>query len=382
MSWCCSLRAPRNCRRSAKNGKQAKAAKAAKTEKFVPIETIEELAGRRLGIIGRSKANVTMLEVILKQYGIPADKVQREMIKTDDVAPIKEGKVDAVMAVGPVGSRITADAILAATRGKEPPNFLTIGAAEAIAERNPIYESTEILAGAFGGSPPQPEESLDTISVSHFIVAHKTLSEQTIGELARLLYSVRQTVAAEVPAAAKIEAPETGKGSVVTVHPGAAAYIDGTQKNFFDRYSEFIYLGVMLLSFAGTGVAGLVSFSKAGERAQRVEMIERLVAMIATARAATTGEELDTLSADADELLKTTLQQAEKDGLDNSQLAAFSLALTRRAGDCGAAGRGGAGACRAGTRCAGPAFQRCVSTRKYSARESWLNIRAFQQGRG
>jgi hypothetical protein len=233
------------------------------------------------------------------------------------------------MTVGPVGSRITADAILAATRDKEPPNFLAIGAAEAIAERNPIYESTEILAGASGGSPPQPEEALDTIGVSHSIVAHKTLGEQTIGELARLLFSVRQAVASEVPAAAKIEVPETGKDSVVTVHPGAAAYIDGTQRNFFDRYSDFIYLGVMLLSFAGTGIAGLVSFSKAGARAQRVETIERLVAMIASARAASSGEELDSLSADADGMLRTTLQQAEKDGLDSSALAAFTLALNQ-----------------------------------------------------
>ena len=81
------------------------------------------------------------------------------------------------MSVGPVGSPITADAIVAATRGKEPPTFLAIGAAEAIAERNPIYESTEIKAGAFGGSPPRPEESVDTIGVNHYIVARKTLAE-------------------------------------------------------------------------------------------------------------------------------------------------------------------------------------------------------------
>jgi TRAP-type uncharacterized transport system substrate-binding protein len=333
---------------TAKHGRQTKAAKAARAEKAEPIETIEELSGRRLGVVGRSKANVTLLEAILKQYGIPADKVHVETIKTDDLTPIKEGKVDAVMTVGPVGSRITADAIIAAMRGKEPPTFLTIGAAEAIAERNPIYESAEILAGAFGGSPPQPEESLDTIGVSHFIVANRSLSEQTIGELARLLYSMRQTVAAEVPAAAKIEAPETGKDSVITVHPGAAAYIDGTQRNFFDRYSDFIYLGVMLLSFAGTGVAGLVSFSKAGERAQRVDVIERLVAMIANARAARTGAEIDTLSAEADGMLKTTLQQAEKGGLNESALAAFTLALNQarqaiaeRRGMLGAAPAGG-----------------------------------------
>jgi hypothetical protein len=77
---------------AAKNGRQAKAARGAKTEKHEPIETIEELAGRRLGILGRSKSNVTILEIILKQYGIPVDKVQVETFKTDDLSPIKEEK--------------------------------------------------------------------------------------------------------------------------------------------------------------------------------------------------------------------------------------------------------------------------------------------------
>jgi TRAP-type uncharacterized transport system substrate-binding protein len=309
-----------------KDAKKAKATKAAKTD-LPAIEKIEDLSGRRIGIIGRTKANATLLEVILKQYGIPVDKVTVETIPTKDPTAIKEGKVDAVMTVGPVGSSITADAIIAGTRDKEAPTFLTIGAAEAIAERNPIYEALEIKAGAFGGSPPQPEESLDTVGVSHYIVARKDLGEQTIAEFARLLYAVRQTVATEVPAAAKIEAPETGKSSVVTVHPGAAAYIDGTQKSFFDRYSEYFYLGIMLVSFAGSGIAGIVSFSKAGEREDRVEVIDHLVDLIAKARVATSGEELDRLTADVDEIMKTTLHQIEKGEVEDSQLSAFTLAL-------------------------------------------------------
>ena len=42
---------------------------------------------------------------------------------------IRDSNVDVIMSVGPVGSPITADAIAAATRGKEPPTFLPIDAA-------------------------------------------------------------------------------------------------------------------------------------------------------------------------------------------------------------------------------------------------------------
>ena len=56
-------------------------------------------------------------------------------------------------------------------------------------------------------------------------------------------------------------------------------------------------------------------------------MLDRLVALIAEARAAKSCEELDRLNAEADEILKATLQQAEKDSLDQSALGAFTLAL-------------------------------------------------------
>jgi hypothetical protein len=38
-------------------------------------------------------------------------------------------------------------------------------------------------------------------------------------------------------------------------HPGAAAFIDDHMQSFFDKYSDFIYLGIMLLSGLGSGAA-------------------------------------------------------------------------------------------------------------------------------
>ena len=37
------------------------------------------------------------------------------------------------------------------------------------------------------------------------------------------------------------------------VHPGAAAYLDGELKTFFDRYSDLMYWGLMLFSFVRLG---------------------------------------------------------------------------------------------------------------------------------
>ena len=59
-------------------------------------------------------------------------------------------------------------------------------------------KSGEIKAGAFGGSPQRPEESVETIEVHHFIVARKTLSEQVVADFTKHLFAIRQSLAAEM----------------------------------------------------------------------------------------------------------------------------------------------------------------------------------------
>ena len=322
----------------------AKPAAAAKTEKAEKIEKVEDLVGKRVGIIGRTQSNVELLRVVLRQYGISSDKVV--MLSTDAeskknapdkvsivqfdpnnvAAAIRDSKVDAILAVGPVSSTITADAIVAATR-KEPPTFLAISAAEAIAERNPVYEATEIKAGAFGGSPPRPEESVDTIGVNHYIVARRKLSEDTVGEFTRLLFSIRQSLAAEMTSAAKIEAPDTDKDAAVPVHPGAAAYIDGEMKTFFDRYNDLLYWGLMVFSFFGSALAGLASYTKSDERARRLRVLEKLLEITKAARTAETIQQLDELQAETDKILSNMIQDVEGNSLDEAALTAFSISL-------------------------------------------------------
>lgn len=325
----------------------AKGAKGKAAAKTKPVEKIEQFIGRRVGIIGRSPRNLDLLKAILRQYNISPDKIV--MLGSDDLgkpnAPdkvsvvqfdpnnvgqvIRDSNADVIMSVGPVGSTITADAIAAATRGKEPPTFLAIGAAEAIAERNPVYESSEIKAGAFGGSPPRPEESVDTIEVQYFIVARKLVSEQVAADLTKNLFTSRQAVAAEIPAAAKIEKPDTDKDAAVPVHPGAAAYLDGELKTFFDRYNDYIYLALMVVSFLGSGFAGLLSYNKADDRVRRLRSLERLLDIAKGARAAETTQALDELQDEIDTIQAEMIQEVEASTLDDTAMMAYSVSIDR-----------------------------------------------------
>jgi hypothetical protein len=296
---------------------------------------------------------VELLKIIVRAYGISPDKVieldpedgSKQTAASDKItvihfdpkdvsAAISKHKVDVIMAVGPVSSTITSAAIAAATRGKEGPTFISIGAAEAIAQRHPIYEAGEIKAGALGGAPPKPEEDIDTISFSHYIVARKALNDQMVGEFARVLFSIRQSLLAEstterneVTSALKIEAASTDKDAPVAVHPGAAAYYTGDQKTFFDRYSDLLYWGLMLFSFSGTAVAGLVGFAKVDDRVRRLKALERLLHLTKAARHAETIEALDQLQEDTDLILGEMIHEVENDALDEAALMAFSVSL-------------------------------------------------------
>ncbi|HKU06977.1 MAG TPA: TAXI family TRAP transporter solute-binding subunit, partial [Bradyrhizobium sp.] len=284
-----------------------------------------QLAGHRIGVIGRTQANVNLLKVILRQYGVDPTKVEVIQFPANEAAEAIRGqKADAYLAAGPANSKITTDAILASARDGGTPTILAIDLAEAIAQNHPAYEASDIPAGSFGAVP---EEEVKTISFSHHIVARKGLSESTVGAFTRQLFSIRQTLKNEFPLTAKIETPDTDKDATIPAHPGAAAYVDGEEKTFLDRYSDFIWWGLMALSAMGSAGAWFASYLKKDERNNNSSLRDRLLAMIASARKSESTDELDQLQAEADEILRETLQCFEQGAIEEGALIAFNIAL-------------------------------------------------------
>jgi TRAP transporter TAXI family solute receptor len=292
------------------------------------ITKIAQLSGHRIGVVGRTPANVNLLKVILQQYGVDPNKVDVVQFPAGESADaIRNQKADAYLAAGPVNSKITADAIAASTRDGGAPTFLAIDSAEAIAQNHPMYESSEIPAGAFGGSPGRPDEEVKTISFAHHIVARKGLSEATVAAFTRQLFAIRQTLMAEFPLAAKIETPDTDKDAVIPVHPGAAAYVDGEEKTFLDRYSDFIWWGLMGLSAMGSAGAWFAGYLKKEERSNNSSLRERLLDMLGAARRSDSTEELDRMQTEADDILRETLQCFEHGAIEEGALTAFNIAI-------------------------------------------------------
>src|SRR6195952_2620382 len=71
------------------------------------IKSLDELAGHRVGLIGRTQANVTLLRVILTEAGINPDKVTVTQFGTNQIAEMaRDSGIDAFMTVGPLNSKI------------------------------------------------------------------------------------------------------------------------------------------------------------------------------------------------------------------------------------------------------------------------------------
>jgi TRAP transporter TAXI family solute receptor len=299
-----------------------------KREAKPKIKTIDDLAGHRVGVVGRTEVNVTLLRVILTESGVNPEKVAISQFGVDQIAEmLRDPSIDAFMTVGPLDSKITADAIVATARTRGEPAFLPIDVSETIAKKHPLYESEEIPGSSFSASPARPDDKVETIAVNHLIVAPRALSENAVGAFIRQLFEVRPSLARELPIAARIEKPDTDKDAALPAHPAAAAFIDGNERTFMDRYSDYIWGAVLVFSVLGSASAGLRHYIKRDERRLNTLHREKLLAAISLVRKIDSLEELDTLQSEADDILRETLECFDDGAIEEGDLAAYGLVL-------------------------------------------------------
>jgi TRAP transporter TAXI family solute receptor len=301
------------------------------TRSDAPIANVVDLRGKRVGVVkgaASGTGNSMLFDVILRHYAVPSDMVERVLLDHSDMLDaMKNRSVDAIFVVGPLTSEVVGDAVAAATQASGGAGFTPIAEAKAIAQRAPALESSEVVRGAFGGNPPRPATTFETLGVSARLIARSTLSESTAANLTRLLFSERLAIAQIAPLANQIEAPSTTKGAALPVHPGAAAYLDDEEKSFFDQYSDFIYIGAMLLSVVGSGLAALASRMSTVSHTEFDRLLERLLAILKAARTAGRIEDLDRLEAETDEILVAGVGNRRIHGIDSHGMATLALAL-------------------------------------------------------
>ncbi|MGJ4943765.1 TAXI family TRAP transporter solute-binding subunit [Bradyrhizobium sp. HKCCYLS1011] len=292
------------------------------------VKSLADLAGHRLGVIGVSQVNIALLRVVLGESGISPDKVTMVQFGVDQMTDMTaDVTLDAFAMVGALNDKTIADALSTTARRRSEPKFLAVDVSEAIAERHPLYESEEIPPGAFGTTPQRPDDKIETVGINQLIIAPASLSEDTAAAFTRQLFAVKPQLAKAMPAAGKIQKPDTDKDAALPAHPGAAAFIDNNERSFLDKYSDYLWGGVLLLSGLGSAAAWLRHYLKRNERKENTEHRDRLLAAIAAAREAQTLDELDTMQCEADEILRETLACHDDGAIEDGDLAAFNLVL-------------------------------------------------------
>lgn len=294
------------------------------------IHTVADLAGRKIGFLRGAILNQKLLDLILERYGVDPTRIEKIGLRPGDGrGAIQSGMVDAIVYVGPASSmaatRIFTELF---TEDGRAPIILKIVNAEAIVQSNPSLEVTNILRGTFGGAPPRPADNIETIAVTHRLVADRSLKDSVVGDLAKALFDVRQTVAAEVPNFARVEAPDTDKLGPLVVHPGAAAYFEGEQKSFIEQYGEWIYIVIMGISLVGSLGAALLSRQLSSRKPAGSSEIDKVLMLLRRARMAGSVEDLERIQQEADEVFGRTVERAAASAIDETVLSAFSIALS------------------------------------------------------
>ena len=144
---------------------------------------------------------------------------------------------------------------------------------------------------------------MTTLRTSLYLVANKKLSADVISSLTEKIMEVRRDLVGEQPVLAEVAAASVESDAYLPVHPGAAAFYNGTQPSFMDKYDSYIYLGPMLLGGIATVLAAGWKFLGIGQPETVGGTLDSLYALSRRIRNVTTEGELSVIEDEIDAIL-------------------------------------------------------------------------------
>jgi TRAP-type uncharacterized transport system substrate-binding protein len=221
------------------------------------ITSIVKLRGHTVGVVG-GEINRGVVEALEKEYDLGRANVAFKDIEPADARLALQSKqVSALLLVVPLTGKYLAFVKgLFSESSNASPVLIPIDSAGAIADAKGPYESFDIPKGTLRGAPPAPDDDVTTLRVTYYLVANRHLSSNVVADLAKKVMGVRRDLVSEQPLLSGLAAPDTDPDAFLSVHPGAAAFYNGTQESFMDRYGNAIYLTPMVLgALASIGAA-------------------------------------------------------------------------------------------------------------------------------
>ncbi|MBY0382042.1 MAG: ABC transporter substrate-binding protein [Xanthobacteraceae bacterium] len=273
-----------------------------------PYTKFTDLKGKTIGAVG-GEINRSIVNALTNQYDLKQLDISFKNIAFADAREaIQSGNVGALLVVVPLARRYLSyiNAIFR-DQTDHSPTLLSIGSAAAIADVEREYEAFSIPQGSLQGAPPVPDNDRTTLRTAVYLVANSHIDPDIIAQLTREIMNARRDLVTEEPVLAALTAPEMDSGAYITVHPGAAEYYTGTQKDWLDKYANWIFLVPIVFGVAASIFAATLKFLQMGQTAARDAMLNTIYHLPRRIRSTKSESELQELEDEIDLMLKTQL---------------------------------------------------------------------------
>ena len=291
------------------------------------ITSIAKLRDHTVGVVG-GEINHHVVEALKKEYDLGhANVTFKDIAPLETRQAIQSKQVSAVIMVIPL-----TDKYLSYVKGlfrenaTSAPVLIPIDSAGAITDAKGPYESFDIPKGTLRGSPAVPDDDVTSLRVPYMLVANRHLDQQVVGELTKRVMAARRDLAAEQPLIAGIATPTLDADAYIAVHPGAAAFYNGTQQSFMDRWGNAIYLTPMVLGALASVFAAAWRFLGIRGNGTSEGALDKLCALREKIRSAGDEATLRTIEEEIDTALRSRLAQAAHDEDGTEALALIALA--------------------------------------------------------
>jgi TRAP-type uncharacterized transport system substrate-binding protein len=294
-----------------------------------PITDMAELKRATVGVIG-GDTNQKIVKALTDEYDLGRANVTfRDLPPADARKALEAKEVRAILIVVPL-----AEKYLAMIRGLFPQNaktapvLIAIEQAGAIAGRERAFESFDVPKGTLRGAPPVPADDLTTLRTSFYLVARKKLGKDLVTSLTESVMNARRDLLAELPILSQMAAADTDAGAYLPVHPGAAAFYNGTQESFLDQWGNIIFLAPMIAGALISVLAAAWKFLRAGTPLTQEEALDALYALGRRIRISSNEIELDDIEKEIDRVLQA--QRAKQAaGEETRDVVALNVAAHR-----------------------------------------------------
>jgi hypothetical protein len=168
-----------------------------------------------------------------------------------------------------------------------------------------------------------------TLHVGYYLVANKKLHASVVANLTAMVISARRDLVASQPQLSGVAAANTDPDAFIPVHPGAAAYYNGTEQSFMDKYGDDIYLTPMILGALASVLAAAWRFLGIRTPDHRSVALTSVDAIRRRIRSAGSEAELAAIEDEIDDMLNAHLAAAIR-GDDNALDAPTLLSAAQR----------------------------------------------------